>query len=265
MYINDIPQLTQGRLIMHADDTSILTIGQDINELQNETAKNIGVVEQYFTMNKLPINLLKTHYILFHTKHYRLDSNLKILVKNKEIQNVRSTNFLGVVIDSTLSWEAHIETACRKVSCNLLIINKLSKILDQHGRKMLYYGLIYPFLSYSIIVWEHCAKARIKIIFTLQKMAVRYIARFEPLESCRDSFRQLKILMLYSLYIQKIILCVKEKSNCIVNKQLHAYDTRNNNDYHKYVHGMDLYNSKPSVAGCRFYNKLPKKHKTSGQ
>jgi hypothetical protein len=28
--------------------------------------------------------------------------------------------------------------------------------------------------------------------------------------------------------------------------------------YHKYVHGVDLYNSKPSVAGCRFCNKLPK-------
>jgi hypothetical protein len=44
----------------------------------------------------------------------------------------------------------------------------------------------------------------------------------------------------------------------MVNEPLHAYDTRNNNDYHKYVHGMDLYNSKPLVAGCRFYNKLPK-------
>jgi hypothetical protein len=44
----------------------------------------------------------------------------------------------------------------------------------------------------------------------------------------------------------------------MVNKQSHAYDTRNKNDYHKYVHGMDLYNSKPSVAGCRFCNKLPK-------
>jgi hypothetical protein len=44
----------------------------------------------------------------------------------------------------------------------------------------------------------------------------------------------------------------------MVNKQLHAYNTRKNNDYKKYVHGMDLYNSKRSVAGCRFYNKLPK-------
>jgi sarcosine oxidase/L-pipecolate oxidase len=37
MYINDIPDLTKGRSIMYADDTSILNVGQDMNELQNTT------------------------------------------------------------------------------------------------------------------------------------------------------------------------------------------------------------------------------------
>jgi hypothetical protein len=40
------------------------------------------------------------------------------------------------------------------------------------------------------------------------------------------------------------------------NKQVHAYNTRNNKDYHKYVHNLELYSSTPSVAGCIFYNKL---------
>jgi hypothetical protein len=48
----------------------------------------------------------------------------------------------------------------------------------------------------------------------------------------------------------------KEKCNCAVNKQVHTYNTRNN-DYHRYVHNLELYNSKPSVAGCIFYNELP--------
>jgi hypothetical protein len=37
LYINDIPHLTKGRPIMYADDTSILNVGQDMNELQNTT------------------------------------------------------------------------------------------------------------------------------------------------------------------------------------------------------------------------------------
>jgi hypothetical protein len=29
-------------------------------------------------------------------------------------------------------------------------------------------------------------------------------------------------------------------------------------DYHRYVHNSGLYNSKPSISGYIFYNKLPK-------
>jgi hypothetical protein len=47
------------------------------------------------------------------------------------------------------------------------------------------------------------------------------------------------------------------KCNCTLNKQVHSNNTRNNKDYHKYVHNLELYNSNPSVAGCIFYNKLP--------
>jgi hypothetical protein len=49
----------------------------------------------------------------------------------------------------------------------------------------------------------------------------------------------------------------KEKCDCTVNEQTHTYNTRNNKDYHKYGHNLELYNNKPSVAACIFYNKLP--------
>jgi hypothetical protein len=36
-----------------------------------------------------------------------------------------------------------------------------------------------------------------------------------------------------------------------------CHNTRKNKDYHRHGHNLELYNSKPSVAGCIFYNKLP--------
>jgi hypothetical protein len=51
--------------------------------------------------------------------------------------------------------------------------------------------------------------------------------------------------------------------NCTVNEQVHTYNTRNN-DYHRYAHNLELYNSKPSVADCIFYNKLPNNIKQAG-
>jgi hypothetical protein len=173
LYINDIPHLTKGRPIMYADDTSILNVGQDMNELQKTTSNNVEAVQQYFEINNLSMNPSKTHYILFQTRQCRQESNLKILLKNREISNVKSTDFLGVVIDSNLSWEIHIERTCSKISRNIFIINRLSKILDLNERKMLYYSLIYPLLSYRIVVWGHSAKANTTRIFALQQRAVR--------------------------------------------------------------------------------------------
>jgi hypothetical protein len=82
---DDIPRVTQGRSIMYADDTLILNVGQDTNELQNTTSNNVRVVEQYFEANILFISPSKAHYILFQTKQCRQESNLKILIKYREI------------------------------------------------------------------------------------------------------------------------------------------------------------------------------------
>jgi hypothetical protein len=235
-YINDIPHLTQGRSTMYADDTSI----------------NIGIVEKYLEMNNLIINPTKTHCIFFQTKQCRQYHKHKILIKNRKIENVNSINFLGVVIYSTLSWDAHIERICSRISRNLFIINRLANMLNLKDRRMLYYGLIHPFLTNGIAVWGQSAKALISRVFILQKRAVKYTAGLKPLESCRDSFKQLKILTVHSLYIQQTILYVINKCNCITNRQIHSYKTRNNN-----VHILELYTSKPSVVGCIFHNKLP--------
>jgi hypothetical protein len=113
---------------------------------------------------------------------------------------------------------------------------------------MLYYGLISPLLSCGIAVWEHGAKALTRIVI-LQRRAVRHTAGLNHLELCRNSFIYLKILRVSILY-------VKEKCDCTVNEQINTYNTRNNKDYHKYGQNLELYNSKPSVVGCIFYNKL---------
>jgi hypothetical protein len=90
-----------------------------------------------------------------------------------------------VVNDKTipnLSWEIYIERTCSRISRNLVIINRLSKILDLNERK------IYPLLSYGIAVWGHSAKAKTTRIFALQKKrALIYTAGLKHLESCRNS------------------------------------------------------------------------------
>jgi hypothetical protein len=85
------------------------------------------------------------------------------------------------------------------------------------------------------------AKALARRIFTFQKRAARYTAELKQWESCRDSFRQLKILAVYSLCIQETTLYAKEKGAYTLNKQIHTQNTRNNND-HRTMNKNELMN-----------------------
>jgi hypothetical protein len=38
---------------------------------------------------------------------------------------------------------------------------------------------------------------------------------------------------------------------------VHAYNVRTSSDYNRYVHKLELCNSKPTIAGCKSCNKLP--------
>jgi hypothetical protein len=108
-----------------------------------------------------------------------------------------------------LKWEVHIEITYIRISHNLFIIIRVSKIFYVTVWKMLYYGFIYPFLAHGIIVWGQSVKVLTRRIFTLQKRAVRHMAKLKQLELCKDSLRQLKILPVHSLYIQEKILYEK--------------------------------------------------------
>jgi hypothetical protein len=84
---------------MYADDTSILNVGLDMNELQNTTSNNTGVIEQYFEINNLSIIPSKTNYILFHIRQCRHESNLKILVKKRVWEPpMETSHMLGIPV-----------------------------------------------------------------------------------------------------------------------------------------------------------------------
>jgi hypothetical protein len=53
----------------------------------------------------------------------------------------------------------------------------------------------------------------------------------------------------------------------LTNYKFHAHNTRSTLDYHQYVHKLEIHNSRPTIAGGKFYNKLPayiKQNKDNG-
>ena len=111
-----------------------------------------------------------------------------------------STMFLGVKLDSKLSWSEHISYIRTKIAKNIGVINKVRHLLNQSTLKTLYYAFVYPYLTYCIEVWGSAAKCRLNSLYRLQKLCCRYISNSPSRTPTLPLLRNLQILPMDKLY-----------------------------------------------------------------
>ena len=67
--------------------------------------------------------------MLFHSSRRKIETGLDVLVDGVTVDQVRVFKFLGVLINDTLTWSDHVYMICRKVSCRLNLLRRLSWFL----------------------------------------------------------------------------------------------------------------------------------------
>ena len=65
--------------------------------------------------------------------------------------------YLGILIDSHLNWKHHVDCIVKKIR-STGILSKLRYYVGLDILLSLYYALIYPFLTYGIIIWGNTYK-----------------------------------------------------------------------------------------------------------
>ena len=170
---------------------------------------NVALKEIYIWLcsNKLSLNVLKTHYMIFTQKNKIID-NIDLRICDSVIQRVFVTKFLGVQIDSKLSWKYHIEYTCKKLSKCVAILAKARRKLPRSCLISLYYSFAYPYFIYCNQVWCCNFRTSLEKLFLIQKKLIRiincssYRAHTEPL------FIKNKLLDIYDInvYITAIFM-----------------------------------------------------------
>jgi hypothetical protein len=118
LYINDfqktVPNISKP--VFYADDISIIVTNHSLTDFTNNINKVFGNINDWFIINLLSLNSDdKTYYLQFLTKQSH-KININVCCENKQIINAYSTKFLGLCIDSALSWSNHIDQIVSKFS-----------------------------------------------------------------------------------------------------------------------------------------------------
>ena len=86
--------------------------------------------------------------------HKQQDTSLDLQISNSNIQRTKCAKFLPWYIDDKLQWDEHINMMNKKISPSFFAINKVKHIMPKRHLNTLYYSLIYPCLTYGIILWR---------------------------------------------------------------------------------------------------------------
>ena len=200
LYINDLCNSSKAFGIhLFADDTNLFCTHKNMVNLEHLANQNIKNVTDWFNCNKLSLNIDKTNFVIFHLPQKKVAFKMKGIVNSIEIKQVTSIRYLGIHIDGNLNWKEHVQYVSTKIKRNIGMLSKISNYVTPKVLTQLYNSLIYPYLTYGIIIWGNTYKSTLYPIVTLQKKAVRIITFSNFNEHSSPLFYRLKILKFVDL------------------------------------------------------------------
>ena len=213
IYVNDIPNSTDGNLLSFADDTSLYMSDPDLHHLFRKSNIEIQKLFNWFCANRLSLNPTKTKYMVLRGTNQLIDlTGLSIKINGIPLSQIgnhckeQSTKFLGIYIDESLSWTNHIKHINMKISRALFVIKQIKNVIPKESLRTLYFATIHPHLSYGILAWGNASSAILNKTNILQKRAIRTISKANFNSHTEPLLKQLSILKLKDLYEYEVAL-----------------------------------------------------------
>ena len=127
-----------------------------------------------------------------------------------------STKFLGINIDSKLTWKQHIDYIQHKISKTTGILCKARHYVSLKVLRTLYYALVYPYLHYGNVIWANTYQSRLETIRKLQKKIIRIITFSDYRDHTLPLFKKLSILPIDEINKEKC----PTKLDCLIYEML---------------------------------------------
>ena len=176
-YIHDMCLSISCKLLLYADDSTLLVCGKDTEEIADILSNNLNSCSDWLVDNKLSLHLGKTEAILFGSKRkLKKGNNFQVKCNDTTIKNVNNVKYLGLTLDDNMSGESIVHNILKKASCRLKFLYRYSNILNLKSRKTLCFALIQCHFDYSCSSWysgiNKDLKQRLQI---MQNKMIRYI------------------------------------------------------------------------------------------
>ena len=140
-------------MILYSDDSNLIMTAKTYQNLEVACKEQLDTIQSYFHNNSLFLNVSKTNQMIFSTIQGRNIPNLNISVEQNYIEPLEITKFLGLNVDSNLSWDCHVDSMIKKMSSGLYILRRMSYLCSLKTLKSIYFAHIHSHLSYGLPIY----------------------------------------------------------------------------------------------------------------
>ena len=115
----------------YADDNRPYVSGRNIEEVVASLEEVSEVIFQWFRDNQFQGNANKCHVLL------STDKQVQVNIGTAQIENTQNEKLLGIIIDSKLNFDKHIQQICSRVSARLKALARIAPFMNITKRKIL--------------------------------------------------------------------------------------------------------------------------------
>ena len=201
IYINDLPSAANLKCVSFADDSNLLITGANLEELTKTLTKELEGINDFFKAIQLKLNAKKTKMIFFRKKTLPPNhQQMNVYLDGVRLNHDEHAEFLGTIIDGTLSWDKHCIKVANKISSNNGVLNRVKNLLPPSSLRLLYHSFIQPHIQYAIPVWGGCSAQNKKRIINIQKRAIRTITKSYYTAHTEPRMKKMGLLKFDDLY-----------------------------------------------------------------
>lgn len=175
IFTNDLPTvLDKASISMFADDSTVYLAGTDIGDLNTKLQRELQLVVNWIRNNKLILNVSKTTCFVVGTPFSLLSKpKLELTIEQNSVEQKEEAKLLGVMIDSRLCWDKHVQKLLTKMGNTLAVIKRCAKYFTPQIVKQVLYALFFSHLDYCSVVWSNTSSTNIKKLQVIQNKAAR--------------------------------------------------------------------------------------------
>lgn len=216
-YVNELCSLKikNCRISAYADDTALTFFADSWSELFALAQNGFNTVCHWLSSNHLTLNEDKTKYILHSIRNQSGLANhgTYIIHAHKcnfpptpncncpNIKPTKSLKYLGVEIDSNLTFDSHIDFLSKRIRKLTYIFKGLRDVADKHTMRMVYEALVQSIIGYCITTWGGACKTKLIRVERAQRMILKVSLSKPRLFNTTTLYEEAQVLTVRQLYI----------------------------------------------------------------